>query len=62
MIEFKISSNPALVNAPVYIHPESLTKVPAPGKPLHGDDFDLFVEQTSKEIAKRLHLKEVPKA
>jgi len=60
--EFNISSNPALVNAPVYIHPESLDKVPAPGKPLHGDDFDLFVEHTSKEIAKRLRLKTVPKA
>ncbi len=60
--EFKISSNPALVNAPVYIHPESLAKVPAPGKPLQGDDFDQFVEQTSKEIAKRLSLKKVPKA
>jgi threonine synthase len=60
--EFKISSNPELVNAPVYIHPESLSIVPAPGKPLQGDDFDLFVEQTSKEIAKRLSLKKVPKA
>jgi threonine synthase len=60
--EFKISSNPELINAPTYIHPEGLAKVPAPGKPLQGDDFDQFVEQTSKEIAKRLSLKKVPKA
>jgi threonine synthase len=59
--EFKISSNPELINAPVYIHPKSLEKVPAPGKPLQSDDFDRFVEQTSKEIAKRLSLKKVPK-
>ena len=60
--EFKISSNPALVNAPVYIHPERLAKVPAPGKPLQGDEFHQFVDQTSKEIAKRLSLKKVPQA
>jgi len=59
--EFKISSNPELINAPVYIHPESLARVPAPGKPLQGDDFHRFVEQTSKEIAKHLSLKKVPK-
>jgi len=59
--EFNISPDPTLINAPVYIHPEDLTKVPAPGKPLHGKDFDRFVELTSQEIAKRLNLKEVPK-
>jgi threonine synthase len=60
--EFKISSNPELINTPVYIHPKGLAKIPAPGKPLHGDDFEQFVEQTSREIAKRLSLKKVPKA
>lgn len=59
--EFNISPDPALVNAPVYVHPADLAKVPAPGKPLHDKDFDRFVEQTSKEIARRLNLKEVPK-
>jgi threonine synthase len=59
--EYEISSNPDLVNVPVYIHPERLAKVPAPGKPLHGDDFHQFVEQTSREIARRLSLKKIPK-
>jgi threonine synthase len=57
--EFKISPDPALINAPVYVHPKSLAKVPSPGKPLNGKDFEQFVEQTSKEIAKRLGLKKV---
>jgi threonine synthase len=60
--EFKISSNPELINAPVYIHPKGLAKIPAPGKPLQGDDFEQFVDLTSKEIAKRLSLKKVLKA
>ena len=54
--EFNISSDPELINTPVYIRPEGLTKVPAPGKPLQGDDFDQFVEQTSQDIARRLRL------
>lgn len=60
--EFKICPDPALINAPFYVHPKGLAKVPSPGKPLYGEDFDRFVKQTSKDIAKRLGLKKVLKA
>jgi threonine synthase len=59
--EFQISSNPDLVNAPVYVHPKGLAKIPAPGKPLKGEDFELFVKLVSEEIATDLDLKKVPK-
>ncbi len=57
--EFQISSDPNLVNAPVYVHPKDLLKVPAPGKPLHGKEFELFVKRISEEIAENLGLKKV---
>ncbi len=60
--EFKISPNPNLVNSPVLIHPKDLQKVPAPGKPLKGNDFHRFVNRISEEIAKELNLKKVQKA
>jgi threonine synthase len=60
--EFEIVPDPALMNAPVYIHPKDLPKVPAPGKPLKGAEFDNFVERISEEVATRLSLKKVLKA
>ena len=60
--DFKISPDPGLVNTPVYIHPEDLKNVPAPGKPLSGAEFDLFVKRTAEEIAKDLDLKRVQEA
>jgi threonine synthase len=60
--EFEIVPDPALMNAPVYIHPKDLLKVPAPGKPLQGAEFDNFVERISEEVATRLSLKKVLKA
>jgi threonine synthase len=60
--EFEIVPDPALMNAPVYIHPKDLLKVPAPGKPLQGAEFDCFVERISEEVATRLSLKKVLKA
>ena len=60
--EFEIVPDPALMNAPVYVHPKDLLKVPAPGKPLQGAEFDYFVERISEEVATRLSLKKVPKA
>jgi threonine synthase len=54
--EYEIVPNPHLVNLPVYIHPKSLQKVPAPGMPLTGNDFKQFVTQVSKEIAAHLQL------
>jgi len=55
--EYNISPNPKLINAPVYIHPHSLDKVPAPGKPLKDEDFKCFVKQVAEEIATMLNLK-----
>jgi threonine synthase len=59
--EFEIAPVPELINMPVLLHPEGLEKVPAPGKPLVGDDFKEFVKRVSKEIAKILDLKKVKK-
>ena len=57
--EFKIIPDPRLINAPVFVHPKDLEKVPAPGKPLQGDEFEQFVKRISEEIAEALDLKEV---
>ncbi|MBW1836840.1 MAG: threonine synthase [Deltaproteobacteria bacterium] len=56
--EFEISPDPNLINSPVLIHPKDLEKVPAPGKPLKGNDFEKFVKRMSEEIAKYLNLEE----
>ncbi|MDI6686797.1 MAG: threonine synthase [Desulfobacterales bacterium] len=55
--EFEITPNPNLINSPVLIHPKDLKKVPAPGKPIKGNDFDQFIKRVSEEIATRLNLK-----
>jgi threonine synthase len=57
--DYEITSNPSLINRPVFIRPENLDKIPAPGKPLSGKAFDLFVNRVSDEIAARLDLKKV---
>jgi len=59
--EFEIVPVPELINSPVFLHPKGLEKVPAPGKPLKGDDFREFVKRISKEIAEVLDLKKVRK-
>jgi threonine synthase len=55
--DYNISPNPDLINTPVYIHPQDLDNVPAPGKPLSGEDFKCFVTRVAKEIAAKLDLK-----
>jgi threonine synthase len=55
--EFEIIPDPSLVNRPVYVQPADLDRVPAPGKPLDGEDFARFVRRTAEEIAARLDLK-----
>jgi len=57
--EFEITPDPGLINAPVFVHPKDLEKVPAPGKPLQGVEFEQFVKRVSEEIAEALDLKEV---
>jgi threonine synthase len=54
--DFGITPNPALVNRPVYIHPADLSRVPAPGKSLAGEEFKRFVRRTAEDIAGRLNL------
>ena len=60
--EFEISPKSDLMNSPVLIRPKDLEKVPAPGKPLKGDDFKRFVERVSEEIAAALDLKKQKKS
>jgi len=54
--EFEVAPQPALMNAPIYIHPSDLSQVPAPGRPLSGEAFDRFVQAVSRDIARDLKL------
>ena len=55
--EFGVVPDPELINRPVLMHPPDLEKVPAPGKPLVGEDFQRFIRRVSDEIAETLALK-----
>jgi threonine synthase len=57
--DYKIAPKPDLINTPVYLHPEDLAKVPAPGRPLNGNDLEQFVSRMAQEIAGMLELKKV---
>ncbi|MBE9543489.1 MAG: threonine synthase, partial [Proteobacteria bacterium] len=57
--DYNISPKQDLINTPVYVHPEDLDKVPAPGRPLDGKDFERFVARVAQEIAGMLELKKV---
>jgi threonine synthase len=54
--EFKVVPDHRLMNAPVFMQPAGLEKVPAPGKPLTGEDFDRFVQMVTHAIADNLDL------
>ena len=54
---YNVRTDTNLVNAPVYVHPKDLEQVPAPGKPLTGKAFDIFVRRVSQDIAGYLKLK-----
>ena len=54
--DYNISPKQDLINAPIYVKPEDLEKVPAPGRPLNGEDLERFVARTAKEIARMLDL------
>jgi len=60
--EYEITPNPDLINSPVLIRPKDLERVPAPGKPLSGDDFNQFIKRVSEDIAKALGLQKVQSA
>jgi threonine synthase len=55
--DFNIKPDADMINAPVFVRPSDLQKVPAPGQPLSGSDFDRFVDRTAEEIADILGLR-----
>jgi threonine synthase len=55
--DFNIKPDPDLINAPVFLRPKGLKKVPAPGQPLGGKDLNQFVDRTAEEIADILGLR-----
>ena len=55
--EYEVTPRPELVNAPTLMRPADLERVPAPGQPLEGADFEKFVTRTAEEIARALDLK-----
>jgi threonine synthase len=55
--DYRISPRQELINTPVYVHPPDLDKVPAPGRPLAGKDFEHFVQRMAEEISRMLDLK-----
>jgi len=57
--EYNIAPNPDLVNVPIYVKPPDLKQLPEAGKPLDSDDFQLFVDGISAEIARILDLKKI---
>jgi len=57
--EFEICPDQGLVNTPELIRPKDLKKVPAPGRPLKGNELRLFISRISEEIAKILELEKV---
>jgi threonine synthase len=55
--DYNIAPKQELINAPVYLHPQDLERVPAPGSPLTGEAFQRFVTRMAEEIAASLNLK-----
>ena len=55
--DYEVLPDKSLINFPVLIHPEGLDKVPTTGKPLVGNDLNIFVKRVSDEIAGLLDLK-----
>jgi len=54
--EFGVSPREELKNAPTLVKPDNLCRYPEPGKPLQGEDMELFINETVSEIAKILGL------
>jgi len=58
--DYNICPRQDLINAPLYVQPEDLERVPAAGNPLTGEAFKRFVTRTAEEIAARLDLTKYP--
>jgi threonine synthase len=56
---FNITPDSDLINAPVYVRPADLKKIPEPGKPLVGADLKYFIERVAAEIVAALKLNSV---
>jgi len=56
--EFRVKPHPELQNAPVYVHPDTLSRSPEPGRPLSGEDMKTFVREIAAEIVRILDLRE----
>lgn len=54
--EFQVQPRKELRNAPFFLKPEGLKKVPEPGKPLKGKDMERFIQKMTAEIAEILEL------
>ena len=54
--DFGVKPRPELVNLPQEVVAQGLEKLPEPGKPLEGEEFDQYVRLTGGEIARRLGL------
>ena len=55
--EFSVTPRQDLRNAPLLVKPKVLRKFPGPGKPLKGEEMELFIQETVAEIARILGLK-----
>lgn len=55
---YKVVPKPELRNFPTLVATPGVKTLPAPGKPLPPDEFRTFVEETAREIARKLGLKE----
>ncbi len=55
--EYEIRPKPRLKNAPINLRPDGLSKTPMPGRPLEGEDLQVFIRETARQIAQILGLK-----
>jgi threonine synthase len=55
--EFKVQPKSELKNAPIQVRTENLSTYPSQGKPLSGNDMQIFIREMAAEIASMLDLK-----
>ena len=54
--DYGVRPDPQLMNRPVFMCPEDLEQVPAPGNPIEGKALTTFVRRVAEEIARALDL------